>query len=159
MSVDTSPPAPDAKPSPAPEASAAAPQAEPPPEVAPSEPLKPAEPVKPAEPAKPASPTSTGGEVEGTIASRNGSVLVVTPAAGAKSPAAGAKGNLFRFFEQQLGPFNTTGWLGIADVTVKGAKAGRLELTIDAEKSEIVVNGKKVNHFEAGNRVKLELAK
>jgi hypothetical protein len=97
--------------------------------------------------------------VEGSIASRKGSLLVVTTAAGAKAPVVGAKGSLFRYFEQQVGPFNTTGWLGIADVTVKGAKDGRLELTIDAEKSDIVVNGKKVNHFEAGIRVKLEPAK
>ncbi|NUQ74403.1 MAG: hypothetical protein HUU21_12675 [Polyangiaceae bacterium] len=149
VSVDTSPQTVTAPPAPAPEPPDA--RAETPPPAPP-----PAEPVKTAEVAPPPPAVVV---VEGTIASRSGALLVVTPAAGSKGPPVGSKGNLFRYFEQQVGPFNTTGWLGIADVTVKGVKEGRLELTIDAEKSEIVVNGRKVNHFEAGNRVKLEPAK
>jgi hypothetical protein len=113
------------------------------------------EPAKTAEPAAPP-PSVVGSQVEGTIASRKGTVLVINTTGGGSAPAAGSKWSLFRYFEQKVGPFNTTGWLGIADVTVKGANGGRLELTIDAEKSEIMVNGKKVNHFAAGIRVKLE---
>ncbi len=110
-------------------------------------------PPKTAEPAPPP-PSAVEAVVEGTIASRKGTVLLLnTTGAG---PASGSKWSLYRYFEQKVGPFNTTGWLGIADVTVKGEKAGRLELTIDAERSVIMVDGKKVDHFAAGNRVKLE---
>lgn len=127
---------------------------------------KPAAPPEPAGEAEPAAPPTsspaasapTGGGVEGTIASRKGSVVVINTSK-SSAPGAGSKGSLFRYFEQKVGPFNTSGWLGIADVTVKTANEGRLELTIDAEKSVIVVDGKKVDHFAAGNRVKLELAK
>lgn len=156
VSVDASPQTVNAPPPPAPEPPDARSET-PPPAPPPAEPVKTAE-VAPPPPAVVEPPPAVV-VVEGTIASRSGAVLVVKPAAGSKGPPVGSKGSLFRYFEQQVGPFNTTGWLGIADVTVKGIKEGRLELTIDAEKSEIVVNGKKVNHFEAGNRVKLEPAK
>lgn len=116
----------------------------------------------PPEPAKTADPpagqaSAAGGEVEGTIASRKGSILIINTKGA--PPAAGAKGSLLRYFEQKVGPFNTSGWLGIADVTVKSASGDRIELTINAEKSVIVVDGKKVDHFAAGNRVKIELTK
>lgn len=128
--------------------------------ASPPEPAREAEPAAPppSSPAAPAAPALTGGGVEGTIAARKGPVLVINTS---KSPApgAGSKGSLFLYFEQKVGPFNTSGWLGIADVTVKTANEGRLELTIDAEKSVIVVDGKKVDHFAPGNRVKLEPAK
>src|SRR5262249_37395355 len=96
-------------------------------------------------------------ELEGTLVSRNGSLLVID-AAGA-APSSGAKGVLYRYFEQEIGPLHTSGWLGIADVTVKDAKGSKIRLNLVAEKSIIMLNGKKVNHFESGNKVKLELSK
>jgi len=42
---------------------------------------------------------------------------------------------------------------------VKGAKNGKIRLDLVAEKSIIMVNGKKVDHFTSGNDIKLELTK
>jgi hypothetical protein len=76
------------------------------------------------------------------------------------APPAGSKGQLYVHFEQDLPLLgHTTGWLGVADVTVKDAKNGSVTLTIDAEKSNITVNGKKVDHFKKGNQLKLEVKK
>ena len=79
-------------------------------------------------------------------------------AGGAPTPGPGTKATLYLHFEQQLGPLRTTGWLGIAEVTVKETKGSKVYLNLVAEKSTIVLNGKKVNHFVAGNSVKLEPA-
>jgi hypothetical protein len=142
----------------APEASAK--PAEPPPEPAAKGGEAPGSPATlPApEPRKPpAPPVAAPAEFEGTLSARKGSVLIINTTGGA--PPTGAKGALFRFFEQKIGPFNTSGWLGIADVTVKDVDAGKVQLSLDAEKSIMHVNGKKVDHFTAGTRVKLELTK
>jgi hypothetical protein len=88
--------------------------------------------------------------------SRNGNDITIEAEA-EPLPAVGAKGSLLKRFEQQLGPIKATGWLGIADVTVKKAFGRRLVLTMTAEKSSIVVNGEKVDHFTSGSQVKLEL--
>lgn len=100
-------------------------------------------------------PAAKASSMEGKLASRAGSLLVIQVAGASPSP--GAKGVLYRHFEQDIGPLHTTGWLAIADVTVKEAKGGSIKLDMVAEKSVIMVNGKKVNHFEPGNLIKLEI--
>lgn len=148
-------PPPAAVPAPAPSAAPAAATAEPEAAAKPPEPPAKAEPPPP--PPEKAAPPPEAPAMEGKLASRAGKAVVIE-ASGA--PAAGAKGKLYTHFEQDLPLLgHTSGWLGIADVTVKGAKAGKITLTIDAETSNIKVNGKKVDHFKKGNQVKLELAK
>jgi hypothetical protein len=68
-------------------------------------------------------------------------------------PAAGTKGVLFR----KLDGATTTDWLNIADVVVKKAPdaAGKMQLTITDEKKDVLVEGKKSNHFAKNVRVKL----
>lgn len=96
-------------------------------------------------------------DLEGKLTSRTGSILVIeVPGA---SPTPGTKGVLYRHFEQDIGPLHTTGWLAIADVTVKDSKDGKIRLDLVAEKSTILLNGKKVDHFKSGNVIKLELSK
>ncbi len=106
--------------------------------------------------AAPAGAVARAASVEGTLVARQGKILTID--ATAASAPAGAKGVLYRRFGEQLGGFSLTGWLAIADVKVKEFKDGKLVLTIEAEKSDIRVNGKKVDHFQAGTKVKLEMA-
>jgi hypothetical protein len=119
--------------------------------AAPEPVIAPPEPV--AAPARKGTDVAKKTELLGKIASRNGADLVVDSDA---SLAPGSKGELYARFAQQLGPMLATGWLGIAAVTVVEAKGGKLHLTIDAEKSIILLNGKKVDHFGRGAEVKLE---
>lgn len=148
----SSPPAPEAKPEPPPEAKPADPEAA---DLkaanTKSADAKPAD-AKPAD-AKPAAPSS----IEGTLVSKTGSLIVIDVPDAAPSP--GVKGTLYRQFSQQIGPVQASGWLGIADVTVKDVSGGKIRLTMNAEKSTIMVDGKKVNHFTSGTRVKLEIEK
>lgn len=139
----------------APSATPAAATAEPEAAAKPPEPPAKAEPPPP--PPEKAAPPPEAAAIEGKLASRAGKAVVIDAPG---SPAAGAKGKLYTHFEQDLPLLgHTSGWLGIADVTVKGVKAGKITLTINAETSNINVNGKKVDHFKKGNQVKLELAK
>lgn len=137
----------------------------PPPSAAPT----PAAEAKPEPPPAPTSEPSAAARVEpppaeakaapeitGTIVSRKGTELTVDVAA-SPPPAAGVKGVLSRHFEQQLGPLSTSGWLVIADVVVKKASGGKVVLTIAEEKSTILVNGKKVDHFKGGTPIKIEI--
>lgn len=94
--------------------------------------------------------------VQGSIVSRKGKKVIIETDE-TYLPEEGAKGTLSKYFEKQVGPFATSGWLGIAEVTVKKVADGKLHLQIDEELSKMVVNGKKVNHFKKGNTVKLEL--
>lgn len=101
-------------------------------------------------------PAGVVASMEGKLVSKVGSVLVIQVAG--KAPSAGTKCVLYRHFEQDIGPIRTSGWLGIADVTVKEVKGSSIKLDMVAEKSIIMVNGKKMNHFEAGNLIKLEIS-
>lgn len=106
------PPPPTAAPAPAPtpEPSAAPAAASAPAAKTPEAPAKAA-----AQPVTPA--------IEGTLASRAGKTVVIDAPG---SPTAGAKGALYVHFEQDLPLLGkTTGWLGVADVTVKDAKGAR----------------------------------
>jgi antitoxin component YwqK of YwqJK toxin-antitoxin module len=72
-------------------------------------------------------------------------------------PPEGTICKMHKYFETQLFGFTSTGWLTIATI-----EAGTyfpathiLEVKVKEEHSDITVNGKKKNHFEAGNRVRL----
>lgn len=103
---------------------------------------------------EPAAAPETG-SLTGTIVSRKGKVLTVT--VDQTPPGAGAEGILLKYFEKQILGMHTTGWLDIAAVRVKQAKEGQLHLVIVEEHSQMTVNGKKVNHFQKGTTVKLEI--
>ncbi|MBW2263618.1 MAG: hypothetical protein JRG91_16775 [Deltaproteobacteria bacterium] len=94
--------------------------------------------------------------LEGSLVSRKGKKVVIE-VDHPDPPAAGGKGTLLKYFEKQVGPFATSGWLAIAEVTVTKSAGGKIHLKIVELLSKMVVNGKKVNHFKKGNRIKLEL--
>jgi hypothetical protein len=113
-------------------------------------------------------PAATSHEIEGTLKGRKGKEVTLHFAA-ADAPAAGAKGSLSKYFEGKQGQASplgalsgllggsVTGWLQIADVTVKSASGGDVTVVIDTEKSSVVVNGKPVNQFTPGAKVRLTL--
>ena len=92
-------------------------------------------------------------EVVGTLVSRSGNDLTVELS---DAPKVGEKAVLYKRFEQEIGPIKATGWLAIADVTVKKVDGRKVVLAMSAEKSTIVVNGKKLDHFTSGAEVKLD---
>lgn len=59
-------------------------------------------------------------------------------------------------FETTIFGAKTTGWIGIATAKVVIEQDDILVLKIIEEKSEMVINGKKKNHFEKGNEIKME---
>lgn len=93
--------------------------------------------------------------LEGVLVSRKGKKVVIE-VDHPDPPPAGEKAVLYKWFEKQIGPFASSGWLGIADVTITKVHEGKLTLKITEELSKIVVDGKKVNHFKKGAKVKLE---
>lgn len=97
--------------------------------------------------------TGAAKEVVGTLVSRRGDELTVELS---DAPKVGGKAVLYKRFEQEIGPIKATGWLAIADVTVKKVDGRKVVLAISAEKSNIVVNGKKLDHFTSGAEVKLD---
>ncbi|MBL7918325.1 MAG: hypothetical protein JNM96_07990 [Bacteroidia bacterium] len=55
-------------------------------------------------------------------------------------------------------PFGITiqsGWLGVADAVLLSSKGNELTFKIIKETSEIIVNGKKQNHFVKGKKLKI----
>ena len=71
-----------------------------------------------------------------------------------EKPPTGFRGTLYKYFEQKILGVNSTGWLEIAKVEASGNNPGDIYFDILEEKSEIVVNGEKVDHFKRGNKVK-----
>ena len=98
--------------------------------------------------------TARGGELTGKLAARRDTRVTIVPDPGAKSPSAGARATLSTHFVKNLGFLKTQGWLEIAVVTVKETSR-RIVLTIIEEKSKMKVNGKPVDHFKPGAKVKL----
>jgi hypothetical protein len=50
----------------------------------------------------------------------------------------------------------SSGWMGVAKTVVVNSDKNKLTLLIVKETSNIVVNGKKTNHFEVGKKFKVE---
>ena len=109
----------------------------------------------PAKRAGKAEPAQAAAEITGTLVARSGKDVTVELTA---APPVGAKGSLLKRFEQEIGSIKATGWLAIADVSVKKVDGRTVVLAIEAEKSDIVFNGKKLDHYTSGAQVKLELA-
>jgi hypothetical protein len=109
-------------------------------------------------------------EFEGKLVSKTGQTLKVRLNGGA-APTAGASAEVSRFFEGKSGEASPLGILGgllggtiSGWVVVASAKVDKLDkdtvtLTIGEERSTIVMNGKKVNHFSPGARMKLAVAR
>jgi hypothetical protein len=90
---------------------------------------------------------------------------------GGAAPATGASAEVLRYFESKPGEASPLGILGgllggtvSGWVVVAGAKVDKIDkdtvtLTISEERSTMMVNGKKVNHFSPGARMKLSVAR
>jgi hypothetical protein len=107
------------------------------------------------EPEPEVQPVATPSALEGTIASRAGSTLTLT-IQGAPASKVGTHARLFRRFAKKFGSVDITGWLEVADVVIKKADARAVVVEILKEKSDIRVNGKKVDHFAPGETIKIE---
>ena len=70
-------------------------------------------------------------------------------------PEVGQIGELHKYFEKFVFGMQTTGWLGVADVDVTKVNGNTVSMKILEEKSEIIINGEKTNHFLIGNIMKL----
>jgi len=95
-----------------------------------------------------------GEELTGKIAARRDRQVTIVPDPGTRSPSTGAKATLSKHFVKNLGFLKTQGWLEIAAVSVKET-GKKIVLTIVEEKSKMKVNGKPVDHFKPGAKVKL----
>jgi hypothetical protein len=115
-------------------------------------------------------PAATRGptESEGTLISRAGKTVRMKIAPGG-TLSEGTSGTLLRFFEGKSGQStplgalsglfggNATisGWLAIAEVRVKKLDGEQATLEIEKESSKMIVNGKPLNHFTPGARLRL----
>ena len=109
-------------------------------------------------------------EFEGKLVSRTGKALKLR-LMGSALPEAGTSVEVQRFFEGKPGDANPLGMLGgllggtiSGWVVVASAKVDKIDkdtvtLTILGEQSSVTVNGKKVNHFSPGARMKIMAAK
>lgn len=75
---------------------------------------------------------------------------------GAPASWGGAKATLYRRFAKKLGPIDVTGWLEVAEVKIRKSDAHAVEVEILQEKSDIRVNGQRLDHFAPGETIKLE---
>lgn len=73
-------------------------------------------------------------------------------------PRMGQTGTLSKYFESNLFGFKSTGWLTIATIEIVSYNWDTHAMTVKVieEQSEMIINGKKKNHFERGNLVKFE---
>jgi hypothetical protein len=115
------------------------------------------------EPAKP-----PPAELEGTLVSRTGR-LVKVRLGHASLPEVGTKASLLRHFSGKSGDktplgalgglfggnVSIGGWLAVADVVVTKVDSDVVTLEIEQERSKMVLNGKPVNHFSAGAKIRL----
>lgn len=102
-----------------------------------------------------AAPSDTTREVTGIITSKTGNIIVIT-ADREYTPEAGVNATLYKYFEEEIFGMKTTGWLDVALVKVTAVKGKVITLEILKENSEIIKNGKKVNHFVPGKTIKLQ---
>jgi hypothetical protein len=93
-------------------------------------------------------------EIGGLIKSRLNDIVTVQYNPQEKLPAKNTLGNFSKYFESVIFGFKTTGWLDIADVKVISCGKGILKLKILNEKSQMLINEEKVDHFAVGNKVK-----
>ena len=117
---------------------------------------RPAPPAAPGDTGRPVAVVGTGAvEVAGRIEARVGATLVCS----LDEPVqVGAHGTMSKRFSHQIGPLSMTGWLEIAEVTVTKVEGRRVSFRLDAEKGEITLNGRRLNHYAGGAEIKVALA-
>lgn len=105
-------------------------------------------------------------EYEGAMVSKVGAVVRIKLKGGAM-PAAGTSAEMHRYFESKPGEASPLGalggllggglkgWVGIASTKIDKVDKDVVVATVIEERSTITINGKKVNHFSPGARVKL----
>lgn len=96
--------------------------------------------------------------VEGNLITNSTANVKAKLEKGNNLPSEGDQGELLKYFESNLFGVKSTGWLSIAEVTVKSYnnESKILALQVDKELSEMKVNGKKKNHFAKGNLVRMK---
>lgn len=98
----------------------------------------------------------SSGSWEGVMKGRKGNILEILPRNVASLPQAGTECEMSKQFEQKLGNMTMNGWLGVAKVKILTADDKLIRVELLEEKSEILVNGEKVNHFLPGKVMKLD---
>ncbi|MFN8394890.1 MAG: hypothetical protein U0176_09495 [Bacteroidia bacterium] len=97
------------------------------------------------------------GKFEGTITAHRGKVVEINPLFNNGDPfQSGMEATISKKFEEKLGNMTMQGWLVSGKVKLLSATNGKITVEILEEKSEITVNGEKVDHFKVGKYVKVE---
>ena len=109
-------------------------------------------------------------ELEGRLVARAGDKLRIKLAQAA-TPPLGASAEVSSYFEGKAGQASPlgvlggllggtiSGWLVVANGTVANVDGDVVTLDIKQERSEVKVNGKKVNHFTPGARMRITLGR
>ncbi len=92
--------------------------------------------------------------VIGEVISGKNQEVKISVYEGKTLPSKNQKGNLHKHFVKTVFGANVTGWLDVAYVEVKSVNGKMVEFKILEEKSEVIVNGEKTNHFLKGNTMK-----
>lgn len=95
------------------------------------------------------------GEIEGLIYAREGDIVKVV-SEDSPLPPAGMQGEFLKHFEEKLGKMTMNGWLNVGVLEIVSVEGQNMKLRIIEEKSEILVDGEKVDHFKVGKRVKFQ---
>ena len=97
------------------------------------------------------------GSLEATVISRKGNIVELHPTRfTGQDYATGTIADMSKHFEEKMGNMTMQGWLVVAKVEFIPTARQNIEIKILEEKSEITVNGEKVNHFKPGKIMKLE---
>jgi hypothetical protein len=109
-------------------------------------------------------------EFESKLVTKTGKTLKVR-LNGSAAPATGGPAEVLRYFESKRGDTSPlgilggilggtiSGWVVIASATVDKVDKDTVTLTINEESSKVMINGKQVNHFTPGARIKLAVAR
>jgi WD40 repeat protein len=111
-------------------------------------------PTRAAGPAPPGGNTS-GSNSSATLSRRSGNQLVLATQ-GAPAWAVGDKAELSKKIDKQLGGLSFSAWLTVADVTVTAVGGQSMTVVVTANKSVITMNGKPVDHFTPGSKLRLK---
>jgi hypothetical protein len=97
------------------------------------------------------------GSLEGTIIGRKGNIISIKPDHfTGTDPQLGTVGDMSKYFDEKMGQMTMSGWMGVAKVEFVPTSHQNTDIKILEEKSEILVNGEKVDHFKLGKRIKIE---
>lgn len=96
------------------------------------------------------------GQAEGVVDSKKGTTVVMAQKGG-DAPTVGQAGELFRQVDQNI-PFIGGSWALVAIVSVDKLDKGKVHVTVKEEKSQVTINGKKLDHFSKGANLRLKWA-